>query len=441
MTRPMTGQALPHGAVAVARADEAQPSFGSAFWMIMLASLGGGVEFYDFVSYGIYAASIAASFFPAQNETTSLVGSFAVLAVGYLVRPIGGIIFSHFGDRLGRPSTYLFSILGISLASMAMAFCPSYQTWGVWATIAFVSLRLLQGLCLGGEVPGAMTYIMEVAPPRHRALGCSLLFVCLGLGVVLADAVSAALQRVLPPGAAAGQLGWRLAFGIGGLIGLLSYLPRRRLRESPAFKLIRAQQEIARMPLLVLRHHLGRIATGIGLTAALAAYNGILFAYLPAYLIRVVHYPAATVASALAVGQAAGLLTVIFAGWLSDRTSPRAVLRFGAVVVLLSIWPFFHGFYNQTTVSLSLLLIGFAALGGILGGSFSPLVAELFPTRIRFSGVAVTYNLGFAAFSGLAPLSAATLIAATGNGTMPALYIAAAAAITLISTSVIRPSL
>lgn len=140
-------------------AKPAQPQLSSraTVRMVVLTSLGGALEFYDFVFYGIFAAYIAPAFFPAHDELASLMSTFAVFAGGYLIRPLGGIAFSHFGDRLGRRGTFLMSLLGISLATIGMALCPSHQAWGGWATAAFVLLRLLQGFCLGGELPGAIT--------------------------------------------------------------------------------------------------------------------------------------------------------------------------------------------------------------------------------------------------------------------------------------------
>ncbi len=251
--------------------------------MVVLASLGGALEFYDFVAYGIFAVYIADAFFPARDQIASLASAFAAFAGGYLIRPLGGATFSHFGDRFGRRSAFLVSLVGISLATTGMALCPSYETWGVWATATFVMLRLLQGFCLGGELPGAITYVSEAAAPGRTGLACGLLFCCASLGVVLASGVSVGLHSLMPAQAVA-KYGWRLAFALGGLLGLLSYLPRKQLAESPAFMRLREWQDVERAPLLlVLRHNLGRVAVGIGTTAVVAAFNGVLFAYLPAY--------------------------------------------------------------------------------------------------------------------------------------------------------------
>ena len=143
--------------------------------MVVLASLGGALEFYDFAAYGIFAAYIADAFFPARDQIASLASAFAAFAGGYLIRPLGGVAFSHFGDRFGRRSAFLVSLAGMSLATTGMAVCPSHGTWGVWATATFVMLRLAQGFCLGGELPGAVTYVSEAAAPGRAGLACGVL--------------------------------------------------------------------------------------------------------------------------------------------------------------------------------------------------------------------------------------------------------------------------
>lgn len=406
----------------------------SALRTIVLASLGGALEFYDFVAYGIFASSIAPAFFPSSDPLASLASTFAAFAGGYLIRPLGGVAFSHFGDRFGRRTTFLVSLVGMSMATLGMALCPPHDRWGLWATAAFVLLRLLQGFCLGGELPGAITYVVEMVRPGARGVTCGLLFSCASLGVVLASGVNVALSTLLSPEVMASQ-GWRLAFGFGGVLGLLSYLPRRQIQESPVFAALRARAEAERLPLLaVARHHLGSVAAGIGTTAVVAAFNGILFAYLPAYLIRIAGYPPKAVAAAVTVALVANALTILAMGALSDVLSAATVLRLGAGAMLLAGWPFFQLVSAHGNSSLSLLLTAFGALGGVAGGSFAPVLAQMFPARVRFSGVALAFNISFAIFSGLTPLIATGLIAVTGHAAAPGLYLAAAAIVTLAAS-------
>ena len=403
---------------------------------VVLASLGGGIEFYDFVAYGIFAAAIAPAFFPAGDGTASLARTFAVFAGGYFIRPLGGIAFSHFGDRVGRRATFLVSLLGISLATLGMALCPTHASWGAPATLLFVALRLLQGFCLGGELPGAITYLVESVAVRRRGLACGTLFGCASLGVVLASGVNALLQALLPPGAV-GDYGWRIAFALGGILGILSYLPRRMLIESPVFADLQRRRALQRVPLLLVVRKLGGpLAVGIATAAVVAGFNGLLFAFLPAYLART-GYAGGDIAAAVTVGLVANMLAVVTAGWLSDRVSAALVLRCGAGLLVVAAWPFFAAIaagVGRGPMFLAGTLAGFGIVGGLTGGSFAVVLAGLFPPAARFSGVALAYNIAFAAFSGLAPVAALGLIAATGSLAAPALYLAGCAVVALFGS-------
>src|SRR6187455_463750 len=158
----------------------------AAGWkIVLLASLGGTLEFYDFVIFGVFARDIADAVFPASDPLVSLILSYATFAVGYLARPIGGIVLSHYGDRYGRRRVFLWSVFVMSGATLGMGFVPSYMHWGVAASATMVALRVVQGFCLGGELPGALTYVVETAP-RQAPYVCGVVFSCVTLGVAAA---------------------------------------------------------------------------------------------------------------------------------------------------------------------------------------------------------------------------------------------------------------
>src|SRR5438093_2992528 len=187
----------------------------TATWrIVLLASLGGTLEFYDFVIFGVFAKDIADAVFPNPTPLISLIVTFGAFAAGYLARPIGGIVLSHFGDRYGRRRVFLVSIFVMSAATFGMGLVPTFATWGATASVLMVSLRLLQGFCLGGELPGALTYVVETAP-RHAPFVCGVVFSCVTFGVAAATGVSLALRTWLPAGAVA-SVGWRIAFMVGG---------------------------------------------------------------------------------------------------------------------------------------------------------------------------------------------------------------------------------
>src|SRR4051794_18639327 len=199
--------------------------------IVLLASLGGTLEFYDFVVFGIFARDIAAAMFPAGSLLVSLMASFAAFAAGYLARPLGGIVLSHYGDRYGRRTVFLVSLFVMSCATAGMGLVPSYARWGAAASALMVTLRIVQGLSLGGELPGALTYAVETAPRLSPLVG-SVVFAWVTMGVAAATGISLWLRTILAPDIVP-VMAWRIAFVIGGVCGLLSVALRRSLEESP----------------------------------------------------------------------------------------------------------------------------------------------------------------------------------------------------------------
>src|SRR5262245_37115187 len=189
---------------------------------ILLASLGGTLEFYDFVIFGIFARDIADAIFPSSSPLMSLMASFAAFAAGYVARPVGGIVLSHYGDRYGRRRVFLWSVFVMSGATLGMGLVPSYGQWGVVASALMVALRIVQGFCLGGELPGALTYVVETAP-RIAPFVCAVVFACVTMGVAAATGVSLSLRTLLAPEDVP-VLGWRIAFMRVALGMLLTYL-------------------------------------------------------------------------------------------------------------------------------------------------------------------------------------------------------------------------
>src|SRR5262245_33659797 len=250
----------------------------AAGWrIVLLASLGGTLEFFDFVVFGIFARDIATAIFPSSSPLVSLMASFAAFAAGYLARPIGGIVLSHYGDRHGRRRVFLWSVFVMSLATFGMGFVPTHAQWGAAASALMVTLRLVQGFCLGGELPGALTYVVETAP-RKAPFVCGLVFACVTLGVAAATGVSL-LLRTLLPAEYVPVLAWRLAFIIGGLGGVLSFVLRRSLEESPEFARMRSLA--SRQPLKdVLRSRAAAVIVGCAVLAGTACFNGLFFSHL-----------------------------------------------------------------------------------------------------------------------------------------------------------------
>jgi len=399
--------------------------------IVLLASLGGTLEFYDFVIFGVFAKDIADAIFPNSSPMVSLMASFGAFATGYLARPIGGIVLSHFGDRFGRRRVFLGSLFVMSGATIGMGVAPSYAQWGAAASAFVVALRLLQGFCLGGELPGALTYVVETAP-RIAPFVCGVVFACVTTGVAAATAVSLAVRSLLPP-ATAPLYAWRIAFVIGGLGGIVSFALRRSLEESPEFSKMRALA--LRRPFSeLLRTHTANVVVGCALLAPTACFTGLFFSHLPAYLTAVLHYDPRYAVYAQTIGVIAHAAAILLVGWMAERVAPRTLLRVGCVLLLALAYPFYEALETRA-LGLTAVLVLAGICGGFTNGTFAVLLTDLFPTRIRFSGVALGFNVAFTIFSGMSPLAATTLIRDTGSATAPSLLVVSGAALGLIASA------
>ena len=397
----------------------------AAFRVVLLSSLGGALEFFDFIIFGTFAADISRTFFPSTDPVISLLGALAAFGVGYAARPIGGLVFGTRGDRSGRRHSFLLSLSVMSAATIAMACVPGFAQWGVAGTALFVALRLVQGFCLGGELPGAITYAVEVVPPGRATLACGIVFGCVSSGVLLATGISLALSRLLPPDLV-GPYAWRIAFVIGGLLGIASWALRRTMEESPAYLRMRARldaQAAARTPLRELFAHHGRaMVVGFFATCIVAAFNGLLFAQTAGYLIRALNYPPPAVIGGLNIASAATAVSLVLVCWLGDVVPRRYLFRIGCLVIAAGALPAYQAMVDHAMpLPWLFLLVGLSACG--THGTFASILADLFPTEVRFSGVALTMNLSAVVFSGLGPLAATWLIPTTGNPAAPAFII------------------
>jgi MFS family permease len=397
------------------------------------------LEYYDFVIYGIFAQYIARQFFRASDPYVSLILSFSVLAIGFLARPLGGIVLSGLGDRYGRRPVFLGSLFCMTASTILVGVLPSYAVWGLAAPLLLVGLRLVQGMCLGGELPGALTYTAEAAPQRP-GLACGVIILCVNGGVLVATLVNLGIQHALPPADVA-SYGWRVAFLLGGLIGCISYLLRRSLEESPEFLRLHS---VATSPVFeVLREHWKAVLIAAGVVAVIGGFNGMLYGFLPAYLVQSLHYSPSQTALAMTTALLVSSAGLIVAGWAGDYLPRHLILRVGAGLLLVTILPIWS-LIAAGSEHLFLLLGALSLIFSITSGIWPSIVATLFPTRIRFSGIALSYNVCITILSGFAPLAASAMMQWTGMLAAPAAYIAACAVLTLISSfalAKIRPSL
>lgn len=398
--------------------------------IVLLASLGGTLEFYDFVIFGVFGPDLGRAIFPSDVPIVELLSSYGAFAAGYFARPIGGIVLSHFGDKYGRKNVFLLSLFAMSGATLAMGLVPTYAVWGVAASATMVFLRLLQGFCIGGELPGALTYVVETAP-KQAPLVCGVVFACVTYGVAVATGVSVAVRTYLPPDLVP-EYGWRIAFILGGLGGIVSFIARRAMEESPEFAKMKALA--AKQPFReVLQTHGRQVVTGIGVLALSAGFNGLYFSHMPGYLGRVLGYDARLAVVAATIGVVIHATMIGVVGWLAKRIPPVTLLRAGALGLLLLGYPFYAALAAKPE-SPTLLLVGIGLVAGLINGTYAVLLTDLFPTRIRFSGVALAFNISFTLFSGTAPLVATALIGRTGSMVAPTAILFVCGLMTLLAS-------
>jgi predicted MFS family arabinose efflux permease len=311
-----------------------------------------------------------------------------------------------------------------------MGLVPTFATWGVAASVLMVVLRVLQGFCLGGELPGALTYVVETAP-RHAPFVCGVVFCCVTLGVAVATGVSLSVRTWLPLEMVP-TFGWRIAFVLGGLGGLLSFALRRSLEESPEFA--RMKSLAVRQPFRdLLRSHPVPVLIGIGTLAATGCFNGLFFSYMAAYTSGVLGYDPKQAVVSQTVGVIVHALAILATGALASRVSPRVLLRAGAALLALLAFPFFNAIASRT-VDLTVLMVLAGLCAALTNGTFAVLLTDLFPTLVRFTGVALGFNVAFTLFSGTAPLVATSLVQGTGSQTAPAYVMVGCGLLSLVAS-------
>jgi MFS family permease len=384
--------------------------------LLLLASIGGGLEMYDFVIYLYLSPIIASLFFKDNTHFVALMLTFSVFAMGYLVRPLGGLLFGSFGDRYGRKNVFLFTLLLMSLPVLVITFLPVEAQIGLWAPILFLLCRIIQGLAVGGEIPGAMTFINEHAHPNHRGFASGFLYFGLNTGIAFAAFFVVFLQKWLSPEHML-SIGWRIPFLFGALIGLVAAYLRRTVHESPLFLALQKNKEklFSFGKLFSLWPTLLR---GIGITSLGAVTIIMGFTYLNEYfrLLGRGHYHTWIVAATFL-----SACLQVAAGALSDKIGRIRLLKIAVVATLISIGPIYWLFSIHQAHAVIAALMLMAVLGAFIIGVYPALLIELFPTEVRYSGYAFSYNVGFAIFGGLSPLFASYLILTTGNPLSPAI--------------------
>jgi MFS family permease len=377
---------------------------GSDYRTLSLAALGGALEFYDFVVFVFFTKALSGVFFPPHmSEWLRQLQTFGIFAAGYLARPVGGIVIAHFGDLLGRKKMFTLSILLMAVPTLGMGLLPTYASVGAAAPILLLSLRILQGAAIGGEVPGAWVFVSEHVPERHTGFAVGTLTAGLTAGILLGSLVATSINSALTPAEVA-DFGWRIPFLLGGGFGLFAVYLRRFLAETPVFKQMHEARALSEeLPLkTILRGHAPAVLLAMGMTWVLSAAIVVVILFTPTYL-QTVHKVAPRV-SLQANSVAIVCLTAgcVLFGWLADRFGSKWALSLGSLALLASSSYFYHSLPLEGPA----LFVAYAITGLCVGsiGVIPFVLVRAFPPKIRFSGLSFSYNVAYAIFGGLTPV-------------------------------------
>jgi MFS family permease len=369
-----------------------------------LATLGGALEFYDFIIFVFFANQIGQVFFPAGiPDWLRQFQTFGLFAVAYFARPVGGIVMGHFGDLIGRKRIFTFSIVLMAVPTLAIGLLPAYSAIGIWAPIGLLILRVLQGAAIGGEVPGAWVFVSEHVPANRMCRACGILTAGLTAGILLGSLVNLGITRMLPP-ADVTRIGWRITFLLGGLFGVCAALLRQFLQETPVFKEMSARKTLAaELPAkTVLGKHLTAVIISGLLTWMLTAAIVVIILLTPQLLISRYHFSPSLVSEASCFAILSLTVGCVLAGWLSDRFGAPRVLIGGSTCLGIATYLFYAG----TKLGPGLLLPLYTLVGLTVGvvSVVPSIMVKSFPPAVRFSGIPLSYNVSYAIFGGLTPL-------------------------------------
>lgn len=394
--------------------------------------VGNVLEWYDFAAFGFLAPYIAIAFFPSDNEFAGLIKTFAIFAVGYLMRPLGAILFGHIGDRVGRREALLLSVIMMIVPTILLGMLPTYAAVGITAPILLLLLRLIQGLSIGGEFTASATFVSELAPEGRKGLHASLTMLGAILGILLGSGVAMVLSDTLGEEAMTAWA-WRLPFLMGIILGAVAFWMRRSMSSSPEMSDIHAGKDDREHPLIdVLKNHRPAVLRLSSVVLMQGASFYVVFVWLSTYLKEIVEQPVSNPLLLNTIGLACLLPVIPLAGWLSDRFGRRALLMTAGIGILLCSWPLFIVFQQGEDGMILVGLVIFALLIGMAQGPTPAMMTELFPPEVRLTGIGIGYNVTLALFGGTAPLISTWLISATGTTIAPAFYLMAAAAISLV---------
>ena len=370
---------------------------------LLLSALGGALEFYDFVVFVFFAIPLSHLFFPPDTAPwLAQLQVFGIFAAGYLARPLGGIVMAHYGDKRGRKRMFTLSVFLMAVPTLAIGLLPVYAQIGLLAPLLLLLMRVVQGIAVGGEVPGAWVFVAEHVPARRIGFACASLTSGLTVGILIGSLVAAAINSRMTP-AAVLDYGWRLPFLAGGVFGFFAVWLRRWLSETPVFEAMHARRELAvGLPLRrVFERHLPGVLLSVLVTWMLTAAIVVLILMTPTLVQSAFHVAPARAFLGNSVASFTLALGCLFYGWLADRIGYARALLAGAIGLLACGYALYFDLQAGAAHFVALYALAGFAVGVV--GVVPALMVVAFPPAVRFSGLSFSYNVAYALFGGLTP--------------------------------------
>ena len=395
--------------------------------------VGNFVEWFDYATYGYLAAVIATVFFPPGDDVAALLSTFAVFALSFLVRPIGGLFWGNWGDKYGRRWALSWSIMIMSGSTFLIGFLPGYGTIGLWSPALLLVLRVVQGFSASGEYAGAAAFMSEYAPAKKRGLYTSVVPASTASGLLAGAIFVFALNAILSD-AQLESWGWRIPFLLAGPLGYIGRYIRIHLEDSPVYRELSEKsghKQVDAPIRYVFKKHWKRVMVGLGVTCLNAVAFYLLLSYMPTFLSEEVGMDADMALLSSSISLAVYIAMIFLMGHFSDMFGRKRMLLTACVLFILFAVPGYWLLSTGTFVIVLLVQIFLCALLTMNDGTLATFLSELFPTRVRYTGFALSFNTANALFGGTAPFVATWLVASTGSAIAPGWYLVIVALLAL----------